>query len=30
MIEKEPIEFIVRAGGCIVSKNIIEGKGKLK
>lgn len=24
------VEFIENAGGCVVSKNIIEGKGKLK
>lgn len=26
----EYIKFIERAGGCIVSKNILEGRGKLK
>jgi len=30
MNQKEPIEFIKKAGGCIVSKNIINEKGKLK
>ena len=30
MFKDEPIEFIEKAGGCIVSKNIIDGKGKLK
>lgn len=30
MLKDEPIEFIEKAGGCIVSKNILDGKGKLK
>lgn len=29
-MQDERIEFIKKAGGCIVSKNIISGKGKLK
>ncbi|AAU19321.1 conserved hypothetical protein [Bacillus cereus E33L] len=30
MNQKEPIEFIEKAGACIVSKNIINETGKLK
>ena len=30
MKKKTPTKFIVNAGGCIVSKNIMDGRGKLK
>lgn len=30
MNQKKPIEFIEKAGACIVSKNIINETGKLK
>ena len=29
-MKNKTIEFIERAGGCIVSKNILNGKGKVK